>query len=89
MGHTLQLELPDDIYESLLQSAQQTGQRPESVAMERLIIATRGLVDDPLEQFIGAFPSDTPDWADQHDHYIGAAILEQGRNADGEGVPRG
>lgn len=27
--------------------------------------------DDPVEKFIGAFSSNIPDWADQHDKYIG------------------
>lgn len=86
MGHILQLEVPEDVYESLMRAADQTGQRPEAVAVQWLVSATRDLVDDPLEPFIGAFPSDIPDWADQHDRYIGNAILEQGQSTNGEGA---
>ncbi len=28
-------------------------------------------LDDPFEQFIGAFSSNVPDWADRHDEHIG------------------
>ena len=89
MEHALQLEVPEDVYESLLRSAKQTGQAPEVVAVQWLTTASRGLVDDPLEQFIGAFPSDIPDWADEHDKYLGQAILEQGNDADEQGEVRG
>lgn len=88
MAHTLQLDVPDDIYESLVKLGEQTGQRPESVALEQLITATQHLADDPLEHFIGAFPSDIPDWADQHDKYIGQGSLERGHDGDGQGEAR-
>jgi hypothetical protein len=87
MGHTLQLEVPEEVYESLLRSANQTGQAPEAVAVQLLTTASRGLVDDPLERFIGAFPSSVPDWADAHDKYLGRSILAEG--ADDEGARRG
>jgi hypothetical protein len=32
---------------------------------------------DPLEPFIGAFPSDVPDWVSQHDKYLGATLTEE------------
>jgi hypothetical protein len=34
---------------------------------------------DPIEKFIGAFPSKVPDWVDQHDKYLGQAQLDQMR----------
>jgi hypothetical protein len=30
MGHTLTLEVPEDVYQSLRQQAEQTGQSPET-----------------------------------------------------------
>ena len=70
MGHTLTLDVPEEVYQSLLRQAEQTGQPPEAVAVQLLATATQHQVDDPLEQFIGAFRSDGVDWADQHDVYL-------------------
>jgi hypothetical protein len=73
MGHTLTLDVPEDVYQALIQQAEQTGQPPETVAVQLLAIATQHRVDDPLEQFIGAFHSHAVNWADQHDAYLGKA----------------
>jgi len=73
MGHTLTLDVPEDVYQSLIQQAEQTGQPPEAVAVQLLATATQRRVDDPLEQFIGAFRSHSADWVDQHDAYLGKA----------------
>jgi hypothetical protein len=32
-------------------------------------------LDDPFEQFIGAFSSTVLDWADRHDEYIGRSLM--------------
>ena len=74
MGHTLTLDVPEDVYQSLIQQAAQTGQPPEAVAVQLLATATQHWVDDPLEQFIGAFSSQGTDWAEQHDAYLGKTI---------------
>ena len=76
MGHTLQLEVPEDVYEPLVKAAEQTGQSPEALATQWLVAATRNLVTDSLEQFIGAFSSNVADWAHEHDKYIGKAVME-------------
>jgi hypothetical protein len=76
MTHKLLLEIPDDIYSSLVKTAEQTGQPPEELAVKWLANATRRPTDDPLEKFIGAFRSDIPDLADQHDKYIGESQLK-------------
>jgi hypothetical protein len=73
MGHTLTLDVPEDVYRSLIQQAEQTGQSPEDIAVQLLATATQHRIDDPLEQFIGAFSSHSADWADQHDMYLGKA----------------
>jgi hypothetical protein len=67
MGHTLTLEVPEDVYQSLIQKAEQTGQPPEAVAVQLLTTATQPQVEDPIEPFIGAFSSHGIAWADQHD----------------------
>jgi hypothetical protein len=73
MEHTLVLEVPENIYEPLTKTAQRTGQTLEEVAMEWLSIAIQQTLDDPVESFIGAFNSNSPDWADQH--YVHLANL--------------
>ncbi len=74
MTHTLTLELPEQVYETLLKIAKRQGQRPEAVAVQWLATASESQLDDPFEQFIGAFSSNVPDWADRHDEYLRLAI---------------
>jgi len=57
---------------------------------EERAIARRRLEDykyppviDPVEKFIGAFPSDVPDWASQPDKYLGQALMEEMRAKSG------
>jgi hypothetical protein len=57
---------------------------------EELGIARRRLeeykyppVIDPVESFIGALPSDVPDWTSQHDKYLGQTLLEEMRPNSG------
>jgi hypothetical protein len=50
MGHTLTFDIPEDVYQSLVQKAEQTGQLPETVAVELLATATQQQLDDPLER---------------------------------------
>src|SRR3989442_15078949 len=87
MGHTLTLDVPEDVYQSLIQQAEQTGQPPEAVAVQLLATATQHRVDDPLEQFIGAFRSQDADWADQHDAYLGKAAKDSMDPATSKGHP--
>ena len=42
-------------------------------------------VIDPVEQFVGAFPSKVPDWSSQHDKYLGQTLQEQMRSEKGAG----
>ncbi len=41
MGHTLTLDMSQDIYEPLVKTAQQTGHTPGELATERLAAAVR------------------------------------------------
>jgi hypothetical protein len=74
MGYTLTLDMPEDVYQSLIRQAKQTGQLPEAVAVQLLATATQHRVDDSLEQFIGAFRSHGADWTDEHDVYLEKAV---------------
>lgn len=76
MSRTLTLSLPESVYSSLIQKADEAGQPPEALAVQLLTTATRPEADDPLEEFIGAFNSQGIDWADRHDAYLGNAIKE-------------
>ena len=76
MGYMLTLEVPEDVYESLLKTAEQTGQRPETLAVQWLAQATKQEADDPIEQFIGAINSQGSDWAVHHDEYLGRAAID-------------
>jgi hypothetical protein len=87
MGHTLTLDVPEDVYQSLQRQAEQTGQSPEIVAVQLLATATQPHGEDPLEQFIGAFSSQGVDWADHHDAYLGQSIRDTMRRETPEGHP--
>jgi hypothetical protein len=71
----------------LIQKAKQVGQPPEAVAVQLLTTATQSQVDDPLEQFIGAFSSPGASWADQHDVYLGKAAKDTMDHAAAKGHP--
>jgi hypothetical protein len=77
MGHTLTLNVPEQVYKSLIQKAKATGQKPESLAIQLLATATKSVADDPVEPFIGAFSSQGSDWADQHDAYLGQSLKDR------------
>ena len=74
MGHRLSLDVPEEVYESLVKAAEEAGQPPEELAVELLASATQSLADDPLEKYIGAFASNMPGWSDRHDEYIGKSL---------------
>src|SRR5215210_2191456 len=85
--HKLLLEVPEDVYMSLLEAARQEGQSPELLAARWLAdVIHSGERDesDPLDKWIGAFSGNTPGWADEHDTHIGEAILSSMRDAGSE-----
>ncbi len=87
MTHKLLLEVPEDVYMSLVETARQEGQSPELLAAQWLadVIRNGDLSEgDPLDKWIGAFSGSTPGWADEHDKYIGEAILSSMRDAESE-----
>jgi hypothetical protein len=57
MKHTLLLEIPENVYDVLTRTAEQVGRPREALAVEWLVAALNRLVNDPLEDFIGAFSS--------------------------------
>jgi hypothetical protein len=82
MGRTLVVEIPENVYQPLAETAKQSGRTPEDLASEWLRLAIQSATDDPIENFIGAFSSQVIDWADQHDKYIGQALAEHPHSAE-------
>ena len=76
MSHTLTLNVPESVYRSLIQKADEAGQPPEALALQLLTTATHPEAGDPVEEFIGAFNSQGVDWADQHDTHLGSVLKE-------------
>ena len=83
MTHTLTLELPEEVYEPLVKSAEQLGKAPEQVAVQILTESVRQLEDDPIEKFIGAFDSGIPDLGTRHHEYVGQSLADELRGDDG------
>lgn len=75
MTHQLLLNVPDQLYQILFETAQARGETPEKLAIEYLQEVQNKTQNDPLDQFIGAFNSNNSDWLDQHDEYIGKSSL--------------
>ena len=76
MAHTVLLELPDDVYKLLAQTAEQTSQPLEELAVEWLTNATRRVTEDPLAKYIGAIHTDVPNWGERHDELLGQALMD-------------
>ena len=85
MGYPLTLNIPKHIYEPLVKTAEKTGRTPEELALEWLGTASCTASEDPVENFIGAFKSDIPDWADAHDKYIGQTLAKHMNRKGDEG----
>lgn len=46
------------------------------IARRRLESCNYPPLIDPVEEFIGAFASDVPDWASHHDKYLGQTLMD-------------
>ena len=75
MTHSLLLEVPESIYQPLVSEAEAEGRKVEEIALERLANGKPKKIDDPLDEFVGAFRSDVPDWADNHDKYLSENLM--------------
>lgn len=76
MQYHLTLDLPENVYYSLVKSSQQMGRSPEDLACEWLTSAVQFADEDPLEPFIGSFQSNVFDWAENHDVYLGLSLRD-------------
>lgn len=48
---------------------------PEELAVQCLVAAAKKPINDPIEQFIGAFSSNGSDWADLHDKHLRKSLI--------------
>jgi hypothetical protein len=76
MNHQLILDVPNEVYDPLAESAKNSGATPEQLAVEWLTAMTLHTAKDPLEKWIGALPSNVSDWTDQHDQHLGQGMME-------------
>jgi len=84
MDHTLKLEVPEELYERLLQEARRAGRTPEEVAADWLRASGGTRADDRLLQLAGSFEFDVQDVSERHDHYLGQALIQElGPGSDG------
>lgn len=82
MTKTLVITLPDYLEQVLTAQAKQLNQSPEELVLQVLSqqLTARSQTaqlteEDRLLPLIGSLSADIPDLADNHDHYIGQALL--------------
>lgn len=80
MSQVLTLQIPQELYQPLVEIARRRGQSPEEFAVQWLAASIQHFVDDPIEPFIGAIQSNIPDWTEHHDQYLGESLLNEGSN---------
>jgi hypothetical protein len=77
MTHQLTLELPDEVYQPLLQKAKDKGQTVEAAAQECLTESVKlAGPGSRLRQFAGFWASGVSDAGVRHDEYLGQALYD-------------
>ncbi len=79
MAHTLSLDLPDEVFESVVKKAGQEGTTPERLVTDWLASTTQLSDDDPLLKLAGCFESGLGDVGTSHDEYLGEALAQEMR----------
>jgi len=75
--HSLTIQIPEPIFQSLQQRAKQLGTTPELIAADCL---AKSLSDeDALMKWAGAINSQPNGVAERHDHYLGQSLAEDTR----------
>ncbi|MEX0272083.1 hypothetical protein AB3R30_23440 [Leptolyngbyaceae cyanobacterium UHCC 1019] len=82
MTKTLTIILPDELEQTLTQTAAQTNQSAEDLIVQLLTQKffpdnNQSLENDPLIALFGSIHSNYPDLAENHDYYIGQALYEE------------
>jgi hypothetical protein len=84
MVHQVLLDIPDELYQPLVQEAREVGKRPEEVITDWLTQAVR-IRQDRLRRWAGAYTSGVPDAALRHHEHLGEALHPQATDRAGDG----
>jgi hypothetical protein len=77
MPATFTIEVSDELWECLRQTAAQQGKTPEAVAADYLANLASKLPAGAVRRWAGAWASDVPDASLRHDDYLGQALHQQ------------
>ena len=81
MARQITLAIPDEIYQSLHQRAQELGRSLEEAAADCLAqVLQSPAPGDRLRPWIGAWASGVPDASIRHDDYLGEALHDELRD---------
>lgn len=76
--HQLTVEIPDNVYQPLLQKAKDRGQTVELMAQECLTALVQPVAPGSrLRKWAGALASGITDVGTRHDDYIGQALYDE------------
>ena len=77
MAHTINVEVPDDLYATLSSQAERAGKSVEKFVADQLLSSVPPFETDDLLQLAGSLHSDFSDIAERHDDYLGQALREK------------
>jgi hypothetical protein len=77
MAHTLTLNIPDDVYQGLLKTAEEIGRTPEELAGKWVATAVQDICDDPLLKLAGTLECGISDLSERHHDYIGEGLMRK------------
>ena len=77
--HRLTLELPDEVYEPLLQQAERNATTPEALLSQWAGSITASDMEDPLLCLLGSLEFKAGDVSARHDELIGRSLQENNR----------
>ncbi len=78
MTHQITLEIPDEVYQPLVQKARAIGQAVEVVASACLAESVqKEMPGSRLRRWAGAFASGVPDAAARHHDYLGQPLHDE------------
>jgi hypothetical protein len=80
MAHTLTIDIPERVYDTLEKWAAQQGTTPEALARDWVARGVIELENDPLMRWAGAIDSDVADVSERHDEYLGQALRQEARD---------
>ena len=75
MTKQLVINLPDDVYNSLEEKAQQNGLTVEKYVQWWIKLAVVENARDPIDDIIALIQSDIEDWGDHHDEHLGRSMI--------------